>query len=91
MSHLAAGFTRASWGVVKYMDRKHSITSRSSSASWARAHRWSTALVEPLMLLTTRTAFWIDAGVRMSRAQIPRRARSHTARPDSKASCRRWA
>ena len=58
---------------------------RSTSASWAMASRWSTALVEPPKAMTTAMAFSNASLVMIWRAVIPRRSISTTASPDLRA------
>ena len=76
------GLVSAMWGTLA-ATRLKSSSSRSTSASWAMASRWSTALVEPPRAMTTAMAFSKASLVMIWRGRMFWRSSSTTALPDS--------
>ena len=81
MTNWPNGLRSPRWGTLSAM-REKSARVRSTSASFAMARRWSTALVEPPNAITTAIAFSKAGLVMMSRAVMPWRSSSTTASPD---------
>ena len=82
MWYLPCGLVSAMCG-TRAATRLKSSSSSSTSASWAMASRWRTALVEPPRAMTTAMAFSNASFVMIWRGRMFWRSSSITALPDS--------